>query len=463
MLRRWKSRNGYRDVLSVSLPLIVSMGSVTLMQFTDRIFLGRYSLAAIAAALPAGIASFLFVSFFLGAVSFTGVFVAQYAGAGRPQRIGCALWQGLYFSLAAWVLLILAGVFLAEPIFSLAGHPPEIKELEIIYFRIMTIAGGLPIIEQALASFYTGRGLTRVVMAVNLFGAALNIPLDYILINGLGPLPAMGVRGAALATAAAWVVAGVIYVRLIFTRANEAAYAVRSGARPDLALMRRLVRFGLPGGVQFFLDIFAITFFSLMIGRLGETQLAATNMAISINMLAFLPMIGLSVGVSVMVGQAMGAKKPEEAHQATVSALHLTLLYMAAVGCVFVLVPEALLGLFKPRGMEPAQFAPIISLGTVLLRFVAVYSLCDAACLVFFGALKGAGDIAYVMRVMLAVSLAVMILPLTVGIELFGAGVYFAWSCVSLYVALLAWAFWRRYRRGLWRAMEVIEAAPEAT
>jgi|GEM_PF-4740995 len=94
MLRRWKSRNGYRDVLSVSLPLIVSMGSVTLMQFTDRIFLGRYSLAAIAAALPAGIASFLFVSFFLGAVSFTGVFVAQYAGAGRPQRIGCALWAG---------------------------------------------------------------------------------------------------------------------------------------------------------------------------------------------------------------------------------------------------------------------------------------------------------------------------------------------------------------------------------
>ena len=104
MLERWYGPGGYRELLAVGLPLVFSMVSHTVMQFTDRIFLGNYSLDAIAASLPAGIAAFLFLSFFMGVVEYVGVFVAQYTGAAAPERVGAALWQGLYFCAGAAVV-----------------------------------------------------------------------------------------------------------------------------------------------------------------------------------------------------------------------------------------------------------------------------------------------------------------------------------------------------------------------
>ena len=77
VLKRWSKRNGYRQVLAISLPLVASMGSITLMQFTDRVFLANYSVDAIAAAMPAGIASFTFIAFFMGVATYTNAFVAQ--------------------------------------------------------------------------------------------------------------------------------------------------------------------------------------------------------------------------------------------------------------------------------------------------------------------------------------------------------------------------------------------------
>ncbi|MDH3885700.1 MAG: MATE family efflux transporter, partial [Desulfobacterales bacterium] len=95
----------YRQVLRVSLPLVISMSSTMIMEFTDRVFLANYSLDAIAAALPAGITAFLFISFFLGTAQYLNVFVAQYVGSGRPQRVGAVLWQGIYFSVFSGVAL----------------------------------------------------------------------------------------------------------------------------------------------------------------------------------------------------------------------------------------------------------------------------------------------------------------------------------------------------------------------
>ena len=87
----WCRPNGYREVFKISLPLIISMSSYTIMLFTDRLFLGRYALDTLAAAVPAGSLAFMFMCFFMGVVEFTNTFVAQYVGAHLPQRVGSAL------------------------------------------------------------------------------------------------------------------------------------------------------------------------------------------------------------------------------------------------------------------------------------------------------------------------------------------------------------------------------------
>lgn len=459
MSNPWSRPNGYRHVLAVSLPLVASMGSITLMQFTDRIFLSNYSVDAIAAALPAGIGSFTFIAFFMGVTNYTNAFVAQYTGAGAFHRVGAALWQSIYFSLFAALLLGLLSL-VAKPLFDLVGHSPHVRELEVTYFRILTLGAGLVVLNSALACFYTGRGLTWTVMMVNMAGAVVNIPLDYVLINGIGPFPELGITGAAAATVAASATVTICLGILIFGKSNRGRFGTWSQKRFDRDLFGRLMHFGLPSGVQFFLEVFGFTFFILMLGRLGDLELAVSNIALSLEALAFLPMVGFHIGNTTLVGQAIGRGLPEEGVTATKSALHITLAYMALIAAVFVLFPEPLLELFKGGHHSEAQYAEIEETGVVLMRFVAVFCLFDAFNLVFSGAIKGAGDTRFIMWTIAVLSLGLMIVPVYLAVEVFDYGIYTAWTLVTIYACGLGTAFMLRYREGKWKRMRVIEPLP---
>jgi multidrug resistance protein, MATE family len=460
-VKRWSEKNGYRDVLAISLPLVASMGSITLMQFTDRVFLANYSVDAIAAALPGGIASFTAISFFMGVAAYTNTFVAQYSGAGMPDRVGASLWQGIYFALFSGVLLAFL-VFAAGPLFGIIGHSPHIRQLEVRYFSILTLGAGLVVLGSAMASFFTGRGLTRVVMMVHMTGAVVNIPLDYCLINGIGPFPEMGIAGAAVATVTAYGFIVSFLALLIFSRANRLEFRTWPRRPFDGALFGRLMRYGAPSGVQFFMEIFAIAFFVQMLGRVGDLELAASNIVLSIETLSFLPMVGFHIGTATLVGQSIGRRRPEDGEYATTSAFHITLVYMGCVAALFVGAPELLLGLFKAKHHTVAEFVEITRLGVPLMRFVALYCLFDSLNLVFSGALKGAGDTRFIMWTIGTLSLGVMIVPVYAAVEIFGAGVYAAWILATVYICGLGVAFLLRYLHGDWKRMSVIDTGPAA-
>jgi len=456
MIARWSRKNGYRDVLAVSLPLVATMGAVTLMQFTDRIFLANHAMDAIAAALPAGLAAFACISFFMGIAGYTNTFVAQYTGAGAFHMVGAILWQGIYLSVFA-ALFLASLYFAAVPLFEIIGHSRALQELEVAYFRILILGAGLVVAGSTLACFYTGRGLTRTVMLVHFAGTAVNIPLDYCLIYGIGPVPAMGIRGAGIATVSASAVIVMILLVLIFRPDNRRRFGTWRYRGFDAALFRRLVRFGLPSGVQFFLEIFAFTFFIQMVGRLGDVQLAASNIVLSIESLSFMPLFGLHTGLTTLVGQAVGRQDPEQGAYATMSTLYIAMAYMVFLAFLFVCLPEPLLYLFTTSREASPEIMPM---GRVLLRFVAVFCFFDAINLTFSGAVKGAGDTRFIMWTIGALSLGVMVLPAYLAVEVFQAGLYTAWLLMPLYVFSLAAAFWLRYRNGAWKKMRVIENRP---
>jgi MATE family multidrug resistance protein len=453
MIERWSKLNGYREVLAISLPLVASM------QFTDRVFLANYSVDAIAAALPAGIASFTLISFFMGVANYTNVFVAQYTGARDFNRVGASLWQGIYFSLGAAVVLALM-VFLSGRIFELIGHSRNIQSLEVAYFNVLTLGAGLVVLNSAIACFYTGRGLTWTVMVVNVIGAAVNIPLDYCMINGVGPFPELGIIGAGIATVIATATSTAVLLILIFRKPNRERFSTWKARALDKELFGRMMRYGLPSGVQFFLEIFGFTFFIQMLGRLGDLELAASNIVLSIESLSFLPMVGFHIGNATLMGQAIGRRRPEEGAYATTSAVHITMVYMMFLAVIYVLAPGPLLRLFRSGHYTPAQYAEIITLGVILLRFVAAFSFFDALNLVFSSAIKGAGDTRFIMWTIAALCLGVMIIPIYVAIEVLGAGIYAAWTIATIYVCALGMAFMLRYRQGKWKRMRVIESQP---
>ena len=126
--KRWSRENGYKQVLLIAFPLVLSTGSWSIQQFVDRMYLSWYSPDALAAAMPTGILSFTIVAIFLGTSGYASTFVAQYTGAGRPERVGPAMWQGIYFAIIGG-LVVSSTFFLADPIFDAVGLEDNVKAL----------------------------------------------------------------------------------------------------------------------------------------------------------------------------------------------------------------------------------------------------------------------------------------------------------------------------------------------
>lgn len=458
LVPRWSAPGGYAEALRIAIPLILSTGSWSVQHFVDRMFLAWYSPEAIAASMPSGILNFTLMSLFIGTSSYVNTFVAQYYGAGKMDKIGPAVWQGVYFSLLA-LLFMIACVPLAGPLFDLVGHEPAVREMEVSYFVVLCFGGFFPVAAAAISGFFTGLGLTWNVMWINFMATGINILLDYCMVFGNFGFPEMGIRGAAIATVISSASSCVIFLAIILKPKYRRAYNTWGGRFFDAELFKRLFRFGFPNGVQFFLDILGFTIFILLVGRYGMLELAATNIAFNINTLAFMPMMGIAIAVSVMVGQNLGNKNPERAEYATWSAAHICFSYMVAIALGYVLAP----GLFlRPFGMksDPETFKPIYEYGVVLLRFIAVYSIFDTLNLIFASAIKGAGDTRFVMKAIVVSSWCLMVIPTYLAIVVFHWHLYAAWVCVTVYITVLGFIFLFRFQQGKWKLMLVIEEAP---
>ncbi|OVE78611.1 MATE family efflux transporter [bacterium I07] len=455
LLNSWQRPGGYAEILKLAFPLILSTGSITIQHFVDRIFLAWYSPEAIAAAMPAGIISYNFMSLFIGTATYVNTFVAQYTGADRPKRIGPVVWQGVYFSIFAGLLIL--PLYAAAPmIFKLAGHAPEVAILEEQYFKIMIFSGFPVTASSAMAAFFSGRGKTWVVMWVTFASTLVNIILDYCLIFGRLGFPEMGIEGAALATVISQFVRLAIYFVLILKPVYRIRFDTLHGYKPDRDLLARLVRFGLPNGIHYFLEVMGWTFLILLIGRYGTMPLAASNITFNINHLAFMPMIGLGMALTILVGQRLGHDQPELAEKSTWSTVRLMMLYMGIIAAGYLFIPRVFLWPYSLKS-DPEQFAPILDMAVHFLKFAAIYSIFDGMNIIFAAAVKGAGDTRFVMIVSVVLSWILMVIPSYLLSVVYNRSVYYIWSSATLYLFILGFVFLLRFLGGKWKTMRVIE------
>lgn len=459
--REWNVPNGYKEILRIGLPLVAGMLSTTLMQFFDRLFLSHYSVDAIAAAAPAAYAYMTVLFFLMGIVSYTSVIVAQYTGSQAPHRVGPAVWQGIWCAVIGGAALANL-VWVAEPLFAFAGHEKQVQELEVLYFSILSCAGVMPLLNSALSCFFTGRGETRPVLVANVVATTMKIPLDLMLIFGFGPIPSLGIAGAGIATIIATSASVIMLAWLAFKRAHEERYFIRSKWRLQWDMFKRLLRFGIPSGFNMMLDLFVSFFFIMKVGVLGKVPLAASNIAMALNSPVFMPMLGLNLAVAILVGQSMGAGKHDEVVQVTRRCLILAFMYMTPMACFLALFAGPLVELFAPSGVSAADFVPVKEVGIYLIYYVAIYSLVDAASIIYFGALKGGGDTRGIMYIMLFSLTFIFFIPLKIVELLEKQTIHTFWIVMTTYIIFLALASTLRFRQGKWRSIRVVETAKEA-
>ncbi|MBN1444674.1 MAG: MATE family efflux transporter [Candidatus Omnitrophica bacterium] len=456
--RRVRGKGGYKEVLVLSFPLILSTSTWAIQHFVDRMFLSWYSAEAIAASMPAGMLNFTVMSLFIGTASFAGTFVAQYYGAGRFDRIGKIVWQGFYVGLAGGLVHLFLIPF-AGYIFNFAGHAPEIRVYEIIYFRILCLGAVPAIAASSFSGFFSGRGRPWPVMWISFLQTAVNLVLDYCMIFGRWGFPEMGIAGAASATVISAFFAFAVYALMLRNREFHKFFGAPGVKKLDTILFGRLMHFGLPNGIQFFIDTAGFAIFIMLMGRLGILELAASNIAFNINTLAFMPMIGVGIAVSILVGQNLGRNDADTAERSVYSGFHLTFIYMAAIAFLYVAVPDIFIRPFAPR-IYPGDFENIHRMAIVLLRFIAFYCLFDTMNIIFLSALRGAGDTRYTMKMIIIASVFVLIIPAYIVIVLLKLNIYSAWFVATAYVTILGFSFLVRFMKGKWKHMRVIEHMP---
>ncbi|MBT8123436.1 MAG: MATE family efflux transporter [Gammaproteobacteria bacterium] len=451
---RWSAKSGYREVLVISIPLILSTGAWSILLFFDRMFLAWYSPAAIAAAMPAGMTSFAMLCFFIGTAAYVNTFVAQYYGAAEENKIGAIVWQGIYFS-ALSLFVIFPAYFSARHFFALVGHAPEVQAQETIYFKILMYSAVFMVLNNALGSFFSGLGKTLIVMWVSLIITVINVALDYVLIFGNFGFPEMGIRGAATASNIAIVSGALVYLYLIFQKKYRKRFNLITSWKFKRSLFDRLIYFGAPNGIRLFIDMSAFTAFLMFVGTLGTHEGVATNIAFNIEALAFLPMVGMMIGVAVLVGQRLGENKPELAEKAAWSAIHLTLVFFGLLAVLYLTVPKVFIYPFTLQG-GLAELNNSVETIVILLRFVAFFCLFDAIFLVFLGSLEGAGDTRFIMKMSIVISIFLLVVPCYLYIRFFDASLLGLWWIITLNVMIYCAVFYWRFITGPWKGMRVI-------
>jgi len=240
-----------------------------------------------------------------------------------------------------------------------------------------------------------------------------------------------------------------------FNRKNDEQFHTLRGFGFDKELILRLLRFGSPNGVNFLLDMIAFTSFFAFVGRFGDSVQTAVSLVFSINLMAFMPVVGLGMAVNTLTGKYLGAYRPDKAvHMAFVS-YALALCYFLITSLVYVFAGEELLRLFGGK-IPSADYEEIARISYPFLCWIAVYALGDGGLIVFSNVLKGAGDTRFVLLSSVSFSWLLMVLPAYLAAR-FGGSYHIPWIGFCMYIYLLNFIFLARFLKGKWKKMRVIE------
>ena len=445
------------ELFSIAVPLMISAGTQSLMNAADRIIVAGCSEASLAAITPASMLHWTAVCIPVGTILYANTFIAQYDGAGRPERMNASLWQAIWLAVFSGLILLLCLPF-SRSLLALSGHSAEIVELEAQYFNTLCAGNPVQLLATALSCYFSGRRRTSVVMIVSMSAVAFNFGLDYLLVYGVGPFPELGLRGAALATVLARCGEVLVYLVLIQADVRRKSLQLWSAWRPDVKLLKKYLRFGVPSGMHHFLDNSGFTMFLLIVGNLSSRDLAATNLAFSVNGLIFVPLLGFGTAIQTLVGHHIGAGLMDAARRTTWNAALLGVLWTGVTGLMLVAFPNvALRPFFLFAGESGVDADSLARAASTLLMFVAVYSVFDALAVVFASSLRGAGDTTFPMLITLLSSWLVMVVPAALILRLESPTVTMLWLTCAANIGLTGTSMFLRWLSGKWKLIRLVE------
>ena len=380
-----------RAVWHLAWPTMVQNVIGGLQGIIDQAMVGNFVGHTGNAAIGVSLQIFILVIVFVASV-FTGmgVLVARFAGAGDRDRVNRSVYQAFLVAvvLAVGVMAPL-GYWLAPTLLTLINAAPEVQVEALPYIRILFVFSIGMLMFFMFSGALRAAGDAKTPMRLGILMTAMNIVLNVVLIRGVGPIPAFGTRGAAMGTAIASGLTGIIFIWMLFSHRLVIHFSRSMSFRPDWDIIRSLFRFGLPAGFQGIAMNLGGVLMLRFIGSLRDS--AAAQAAYSVGYTELFSLItwtsvGLMGATAAVAGQNLGAGHPDRSARSAQAASLMGLAVAAAVGLLFFVIPRPLLAIF---GMQDGI---VVDIGVELLGYLAVSGLFITVALAYTGGLQGTGD-----------------------------------------------------------------------
>ncbi len=424
----------------------------------DHAMVGHYVGYAANAAVGVSLQIFIVVIVFVMSLyTGMGVLVARHAGANDPDKVNHTVYQAFVATmLLAIVVLAPVGYFAAPWLLDLVRAAPEVKAQAITYLRIMLVGNVGMMTFFLLGGALRAAGDAKTPLRLGIAMTILNVCFNIVFIRGLGPIPAMGVAGAAIGTILASGIVSSVGLWMLLSGRLVIHWPSSQSRRPDWATIRQLFRFGLPAGLQgIAMNVAGIVLLRYMgsLPQSAEVQAAYAVGYTELFSLVTWTSVGLMGAAAAVAGQNLGAGKPERSVIAVRTAASYGVMIAVVVGALFLTVPRFLLGLF---GMDDAV---AIALGSELLRWLAVSGLFVTVALTFTGGLQGTGDTKGPLYISIVSQIIVPLGLLTIlqGIRpLAPSDIWMAILCG--HITRMSLSVWR-FRHGAWRKIALTPSA----
>lgn len=446
-----------RHLLMLAWPIIVSRSAQTVISVSDAAMIAPLGENAIAATTAGALNVLLLFALPMGATFILSSFASQYYGRGDhggARRYG---FYGLAFALLLELLYVgLLGV--VPSVIGRFGYSPAVTDLMVQYAKPRLIGGGAAIGLEALGNYYGGLGNTRLPMATQVLCMVLNVALNWVLIYGHFGAPVLGVEGAALASTISTFIGFFVLLGCFLRGIGADPSARRNRGSLRMTEFYRMLRFGIPSGLNWFVEFAAFMLFvNVVLLGLGTTTLAAFMAAMQINQVSFMPAFGLTSAGAILVGQSIGAKDWDAVPKTVRLTALATCAWQGTVAVLYIIFAKYIILPFAPPGTERAAF---VEVGARVLVLSATWQLTDALSMSFAETLRAAGDTAFTAWTRTLLAWLLFVPGSYVSVRMLGGGIGWAVFWLSTYLGILALVLWLRFRSGVWRTLDLTGQEP---
>ena len=444
-----------KALLLLAWPIVISRSSQTVVGVSDAILVAHLGEGAVAATTTGALNTFMLLVLPMGICFIVSSYSSQLFGRGDlagARRYG---FYGLGVAVMSQVAAML-GILVVAPLLGLLDYAEDVRTLMTHYLEIRLLSVGAAIGIEALANYYGGLGKTHLPMVASVVAMVLNVIGNVVLINGHLGAPAMGVAGSALAsTLATWI--AFLGLLAFFLAQGRPLGAIM----PKLHLPEfwRMLKFGIPSGLNWFFEFFAFNFFiNVVVAGLGTTALAAMMSVLQISSVSFMPAFAIASAGAILTGQAIGANAKDEVPRIVKLTCFAGGVWETVVGISYLLIPGLLLLPFA----KDASATEFLTVGKRLLMLSACWGLVDAVANSIAESLRAAGDTTFTLVVRLAVAWLVFVPGSYITVKYFDGGDVGAMLWLVFYLFLLAAVLWWRFQTGKWRDVQLTDPTAPA-